>query len=58
MLCVFVLYMSGGTYSLKSTLNDRFLRNFALQFYLQIIYHNSAENKSPKNLGFEPWPYV
>ena len=27
-LCVLILYMSGGIYSLKSTSNDRFLRNF------------------------------
>ena len=33
MLCVLILYISGGPYSLKSTLNDRFLRNFSWQFY-------------------------
>ena len=27
-------YISGGTYSLKSTPNDSFLRNFSWQFYL------------------------
>ena len=34
MLCVLILYISGGTYSLKSISNDRFLRNFSGQFYL------------------------
>ena len=35
MLCVLILYISGGTYSLKSTPNDWFfLRNFSWQFYL------------------------
>ena len=33
MLCRLILYVSGGTYSLKSTPNDRFLRNFSWQFY-------------------------
>ena len=32
MLCLLTLYISGGTYSLKSILNDRFLRNFSWQF--------------------------
>ena len=37
---VLILYISGGTYSLKSTRNDRFfLRNFSLQFYLFINYN-------------------
>ena len=34
LLDVLILYMSGGTYSLKSTPDDRFLRSFSLQFYL------------------------
>ena len=34
MLCVLILYISGGTYGLKSTTNDRFLKNFSWQFYL------------------------
>ena len=33
--CVLILYISGGTYSLKSIPNDRFFwRNFSWQFYL------------------------
>ena len=34
MLCVLILYMSGGTYNLKSIPNNRFLTNFSWQFYL------------------------
>ena len=34
MLCALFLSMSGATYSLKSTLNNRFVRNFSWQFYL------------------------
>ena len=29
MLCVLILYMRGGTYSLMSRPNDRFLKSFA-----------------------------
>ena len=36
MLCVLILYRSGGTYSLKSILNDRFLRKFSRQFYFTL----------------------
>ena len=39
MLCVLILYISGGTYSLKSTTNDRFfLRNFSWLFYLLLEF--------------------
>ena len=34
MLCVLILYMRVETYTLKSTLNYTFLRNFSWQFYL------------------------
>ena len=33
-VCVLILYMNGGTYSLKSIRNYRFLRNFSWQFNL------------------------
>ena len=33
-LCTLVLYMNGRSYGLKSTSNDRFLRNLSWQFYL------------------------
>ena len=38
MLSVLILYISGGTYSLKPTLNMRFLRNFPWQFYLRLEF--------------------
>ena len=34
MLRALILYISSGTYSWKSTKNDRFLRSFSWQFYL------------------------
>ena len=34
MLCVLILYVSGGTYSLMSTPNDRFLRYFFMAGFL------------------------
>ena len=34
MLCALILYISGGSSSLKSTSNDRFLSSFSWQFYL------------------------
>ena len=42
MMCALILYMSGGTYNLTSTLNDRFFEN---PFQGKFIY--SAERKSP-----------
>ena len=42
MLCALILYMSGETYSLKSTPNDRFLSNFfmAILFTLRVLARN------------------
>ena len=60
MLCVLILYMNDGTYSLKSSTNDRFLRNFPWQFFIhpQNFCQISAESKSPKQyffcISFEP----
>ena len=34
MLCVLILYMSGGTYSFRSALKDKFVRNFSWQIDL------------------------
>ena len=61
----------GGTYSLKSTPNDRFffLKTFHGNFiYSQSFCQKSAERKSPKKyfsyfvlmsgLGLEPWLFV
>ena len=53
--------ISGETYSLKSTPNDWFLRNFSWQFYLlsEFLFEKSAERKSPKKyfsyFGLKPW---
>ena len=72
MLCVLIfLYISGGTYSLKSTPNYRF---FFEKFFMAILFDSqsfcqkSAERKSPKKyfsyfvlmsgLGHEPWLFV
>ena len=64
------LYISGGTYSLKSTLNGRcFEKLFHGRFiYSQSFCQKSAERKSPKKyfsyfvlmsgLGLEPWLFV
>ena len=38
MLCVLILYMNCGIYSLKSTPNDRFLRSFSYQFNLPGVW--------------------
>ena len=70
MLCVLILYISGGIYSLKSIPNDKFfLENFSWQFYLlSECCQKSAERKPPKKyflyfvlmsgLGLVPWFYV
>ena len=66
MLCVLILYISDGTYSLKSTPNDRFEKIFMEIFiYSQSFCQKSAERKSPKKyfshfvlmseLGLESW---
>ena len=47
MLCVLILYISGGKYSLKSTPNDKFLGNFSWQFYF--IYCQSFCQKSAES---------
>ena len=70
MLCVLILYISGGAYSLKSTLNADFLRNFSWQFYLlseflpEICWEEIAEEiffsyfVFMSGLELEPWLYV
>ena len=42
-LCELILYISGGTYSLKQTRNDRFLRNFSWQFLPETYGEEIAE---------------
>ena len=62
-----ILYISGGTYCLKSTPNDRFFGKLfiAIFIYFQSFCQKSAERKSTKkyfsyfvlisDLGLEPW---
>ena len=66
-LCALILYVSGGTYSLTSTPNDRILRKiFHGKFiYSQNVCQKSAESKSPKkyfilipDLGYDFGLYV
>ena len=58
MLCVLILYISGGTYSLKSTRNDRF---FLGTFHGNFIYSQSFCQKSAElmsGLGLEPRLFI
>ena len=47
---VLILYVSGGTNSLTSTPNDRFLRNFFMAYFIysQSFCQKADERKSPK----------
>ena len=46
-----ILYMRGGTYSLKSTSNDQFLRNFSWQFsLLRVFARNLLKGSSRRNI--------
>ena len=61
MLCALILYMSGGTYTLKSTPNDRFLRKFfmAIIFTFRVFARNLLKDKRRKILFvfcFDAWP--
>ena len=70
MLCVLILYVSAGTYSLMSTPNDRLFQKLfmAIFIYSQSFDQKSAEKKSPKKyflyfvfmsgLELEPWLYI
>ena len=50
MLCVLILYISGGTYSLKSTPNDSFWETFHGNFiYYKSFCQKSAERNRRKN---------
>ena len=57
MLCVLILYISGGTYSLKSTPNDGFFRTFfvAILFILKVFARNLEEDVALEisDLGFK-----
>ena len=49
-LCALVLYISGGSYSLTSTRNDKFLRNFfmacffTLRVFLRYLLRGNRES--------------
>ena len=70
MLCALIVYMRGGTYSLKATPNDRFLRRFFMaifllsEFLLDICSEEAAAKKYfhlfvlMSNLGFELGFYI
>ena len=49
------LYMCGGTYSLKLTLNNRFLRSFSWQFYftLKVFAKNLLSGNRRRNICFK-----
>ena len=51
MLCVLILYISSGTYSIKSTPNDRFLRNYFMAglFTLIVFARNLLRGNRRKN---------
>ena len=53
MLCMLILYISGRTYSLKSTPNDKFLflRNFSWQFLftLRVFARNLLRGNRQRN---------
>ena len=54
MLCVLILYISGGTYSLKSTPNDRFLEKLfmAILFTLRVLARNLLRRNRRRKYAF------
>ena len=61
MLCVLILYISGGTYSLKSTSNNTFFEkpfhgsfNLLSEFLPEICWEEIAKEL----MGYEPRLYV
>ena len=51
MLCVLILYISGGTYGLKSTPNDKFFEKlFVAILFTQNFFQKSAERKLLKEI--------
>ena len=70
MLCALILHMSGGTYSLESTLKAKIFEKLfmVIFFYFQSFCKKSGERKTPKkyfhimvlrfDLGFELGLYV
>ena len=61
MLCVLILFISGGTYSLKSTPNDRFFEKLfiTILFALRVFARNLLRGNRRKNtfrIRFDVWP--
>ena len=61
MLCVLILYISDGTYSLKSTPNDRFFEKLfmAILFNLRVFATNLLRGNRRRNLFVfrsDVWP--
>ena len=54
MLCGLILYMSGATYSLTSTPNDRFLGDFFIVglFSLGVLARNMLTGNRRRNIFF------
>ena len=54
MLCMLILHVSGGTYSLTLTPNDRFLRNFFMTslLTLRVFARNLLRENGRKNIFF------
>ena len=54
MLCVLILYISGGTYSLKSTPNDRVIEKLlmAILFTLKVFANISIKLLTQSCIGF------
>ena len=48
MLCVLILYMNGGTYSIKSARNNRFFFFLANFMYSESFWQKSTERQSQK----------
>ena len=61
MMCELILYVSGGTYNLKSTSNDKIFENFfiAILFYSQSFCRNLLRASHRRNIffffGFDFW---
>ena len=62
MLCVLILYISDGTYSLKSTPNDRFLEKLfmAILFTFRVFARNLLRKEIAVEIffvfRFDVWP--
>ena len=58
MLCVLILYINGGTYSLKLTANNRFLFEKLFMAILVTLRVFGTKFRFEVDLGFALWPYI